>query len=165
MEIERKYLVNTEKWEKIGEPADASFIQQAYLSMDPECTVRLRITDNKAYITIKGKTEGLSRTEFEYPIPMIDGLEIMKMADPPIILKMRYLVRYKGFTWEVDVFLGENEGLVMAEVELKSESEQPEWPEWVLSEVTGDARYYNSNLAVNPFYKGEWRKEEGEGKE
>ena len=165
MEIERKYLVNTEKWEKIGEPADASFIQQAYLSMDPECTVRLRITDNSAYLTIKGKTEGLSRTEFEYPIPMIDGLEIMKMADSPIILKMRYRVRYKGFIWEVDVFLGENEGLVMAEVELKNESEQPEWPEWVLSEVTGDARYYNSNLAVNPFSKGGWRKKEGEGKE
>lgn len=162
MEIERKYLVDAGKWEQIAEPADASFIQQAYLSMDPECTVRLRITDNKAFITIKGKTEGLSRTEFEYPIPMVDGLEILKMADPPLILKRRYRIRFKGYTWEVDEFLGENEGLVMAEVEIESESEKPEWPEWVLSEVTGDARYYNSSLAVKPFYKGEWKKEKGE---
>jgi CYTH domain-containing protein len=150
MEIERKYLVDVEKWERISEPADASFIQQSYLSSDPDCIVRLRITDNHAYLTLKGKTEGLSRTEFEYPIPMIDGLEILKMADRPVIIKRRYRVRHKDYTWEVDVFLGDNEGLVMAEVELKNESEQPEWPDWVLSEVTGDPRYYNSSLAVNP---------------
>ena len=164
MEIERKYLVDPDKWKVIAEPADASFIQQAYLSMEPNCTVRLRIVDNKGFLTIKGKSEGLSRAEYEYPIPMMEGLEIMKMADSPMILKNRYQVRFQGFLWEVDVFLGENQGLVMAEVELENESVQPPWPEWVLSEVTGDARYYNSSLAVKPFCKGEWKQEEGERK-
>jgi len=160
-ETERKYLVDPERWNKVANPADASFIQQAYLLRNADCTIRLRITENKGYLTIKGATEGLSRTEFEYPIPMNDGLEILKMTKIPVIIKRRYRIRYKGYTWEVDEFLGDNEGLLLAEVELKNETEQPEWPEWILEEVTGDERYYNANLAVRPMGKGERRKEKG----
>jgi len=147
IEIERKYLVDHELWSRSVNPANASFIQQAYLMRSPGCTIRIRIDDKKACLTIKGATEGLSRPEYEYPIPMKEGLEILRLNDFPVILKRRYRIRYKGHTWEVDEFLGDNEGLVLAEVELRDESEQPEWPEWVLKEVTGDPRYYNANLA------------------
>jgi adenylate cyclase len=150
MEIERKFLVNRELWQDLRNPADASFIQQAYLSADPKCSVRIRITDNKAFITIKGESRGLSREEFEYAVPLKDGLDIMRMAGTSVITKRRYVIRFQGYDWEVDEFYGDNEGLVMAEVELKSEDEKPEWPAWIDTEVTHDPRYYNLQLAINP---------------
>jgi adenylate cyclase len=150
VEIERKFLVNKILWQQLRNPANSSFIQQAYLSVEPKCTVRIRIADNKATITIKGQPVGISREEFEYPVPLNHALKIIKMAETPVILKRRYLIRYKGTRWEIDEFYGDNEGLLVAEVELKSEMEQPEFPEWIDLEVTGDPRYFNLQLAINP---------------
>lgn len=153
MEIERKYLVNKELWQELRNPANASFIQQAYLSTDPKCSVRIRMTDSKARITIKGETRGISREEFEYAIPSKDGLDLMRLAVTPVLMKRRYEFQHAGFTWEVDEFYGDNEGLIMAEVELKNEAEVPEWPEWIDREVTGDPRYFNLQLSINPINK------------
>jgi len=150
MEIERKFLVNKILWQELHNPVNATFIQQAYLSTDPKCTVRIRITDSKALITIKGETKGISREEFEYNVPLKDGLEIIQLAGTPVIIKRRYLIRHEGYNWEVDEFHGDNEGLILAEVELDAETENPEWPEWIDKEVTGDPRYFNLQLAINP---------------
>ena len=150
MEIERKYLVNKILWQEMRNPVNACFIQQAYISMDPKCSVRIRIIDDKARITIKGETQGIAREEFEYSVPLKDGLEIMRMAGTPVIMKRRYVISYQGYKWEIDEFYGDNDGLLMAEVELKAETEQPEWPEWIDKEVTGDPRYFNLQLAINP---------------
>ncbi|MFA5817580.1 MAG: CYTH domain-containing protein, partial [Bacteroidales bacterium] len=150
MEIERKYLVNKILWQVLHYPVNAIFIQQAYLSTDPKCTVRIRITDSKALITIKGESKGISRKEFEYYVPLNDGLEIIRLAGTPLIIKRRYVIRHKGYNWEVDEFLGDNEGLILAEVELNSDTENPEWPEWIDKDVSGDPRYFNLQLAINP---------------
>ncbi len=150
MEIERKYLVNKILWQELRNPVNASFIQQAYISMDPKCSVRIRIVDNKALITIKGETQGISREEFEYSVPLREGMEIMKMAGSPVIMKSRYVIPFQGYNWEIDEFYGDNEGLIIAEVELKFADEQPEWPDWIDKEVTGDPRYFNLQLAINP---------------
>ena len=150
MEIERKFLVNKILWEELPNPVNATFIQQAYLSTDPKCTVRIRIADSKALITIKGEAKGISREEFEYAVPLQDGLEIIRLACTPLIIKRRYLIRYRGYNWEVDEFLVDNEGLILAEVELIEDAEDPEWPEWIDREVTGDPRYFNLQLALNP---------------
>jgi adenylate cyclase len=151
MEIERKYLINKRLWESVKDPDRGTSIKQAYLSVDPCCTIRIRIKENQAFLTIKGESTGISREEFEYAIPMAEGTEILKMAKSAVILKHRYKLDFKGFTWEIDEFHGDNEGLILAEVELKNESEQPEWPEWVQSEVSGDPRFYNLNLALHPY--------------
>jgi adenylate cyclase len=150
MEIERKFLVNKLLWQELRNPVNASFIQQAYLSADPKCSVRIRITDSKARITIKGESKGISREEFEYSVPLNDGLEIIRLAGTPVIIKRRYVINHMGFDWEIDEFYGDNEGLILAEVELKTESDIPEWPEWIDNEVTGDPRYANLQLALNP---------------
>jgi len=138
MEIERKYLVNKILWQELHDPVDATFIQQAYLSTDPKCTVRIRISDGKAFITIKGETKGISREEFEYSVPLKDGLEIIRLAGTPVIIKRRYVIKYQGYKWEVDEFLGDNTGLILAEVELSAVTENPKWPEWIDKEVSGD---------------------------
>lgn len=150
LEIERKFLVsgfNTEglRYKKM---------KQAYLSNEG-CTLRVRIADDKAYITIKGKTSGISRAEFEYEIPMEDANAMMNLAIYPPIIKTRYYAEVGGKTWEVDIFEGENEGLIMAEIELSSENEEFILPEWAIEEVTGDKRYYNAYLAKKPYKKWE----------
>jgi len=150
MEIERKYLVNKILWQDLHNPENATFIQQAYLSTDPKCTVRIRLAGDHALMTIKGESKGLSREEFEYVVPLNDGMEIIRLAGTPVIIKRRYVINYQGYKWEVDEFLGENEGLILAEVELKAETEIPEWPEWIDREVSGDPRYFNLQLAINP---------------
>ena len=150
MEIERKYLVNKILWKELHNPVDASFIQQAYLSTDPKCSVRIRIADGKALITIKGESRAISREEFEYSIPLKDGLEIIRLAGTPVIVKRRYVIKYQGYNWEVDEFLGDNTGLILAEVELRADTENPQWPEWIDKEVSGDPRYFNLQLAINP---------------
>lgn len=150
MEIERKFLVNRARWEECRNPEGACSIQQAYLSRDPACSVRIRITDNQAFLTIKGEADGISREEFEYPIPVSDGLNILQLAPIPTIIKQRYLYPYQGYTWEVDEFLGENMGLILAEVELEDVYGDPELPEWIDKEVSGDPRYFNLQLAINP---------------
>ncbi len=151
LEIERKFLVSG----FVSEGLRCKKMKQAYLAKDG-ATVRVRIADNKAFLTIKGKTEGFSRAEFEYEIPMEDANAMMELAIYPPVIKTRYYAEVDGKTWEVDVFEGENEGLVMAEIELSSEDEEVTKPEWAVEEVTGDKRYYNAYLAKMP-YKN-WQK-------
>ncbi len=148
IEIERKFLVKEESWPK----KNPVLYMQGYLSLDTERVVRVRVADDRGYLTIKGKNEGVARLEFEYEIPVEDAKEILeKLAIRPIIVKYRYRIEYAGFVWEVDRFLGENEGLVIAEVELKEKNRHPPLPPWVGAEVTGDPRYYNANLVLHPY--------------
>ena len=146
-EIERKFLVK-ESWQ----PQDEGIkIAQGYLSTVPERTVRVRIKGNKGYLTIKGKNQGISRTEFEYEIPLGDAEELLKLAEQPILSKTRYLEQHGNRLWEIDVFAGENQGLVVAEVELPDEQADFSRPDWLGQEVSGDVRYYNANLIKKPF--------------
>ena len=111
----------------------------------------MRLAGSDAFLTIKGPVTGISRAEFEYPIPQQDAREMLPLCDGPIVQKIRFKIPHEGHVWEVDEFEGENAGLILAEVELQSADEAVALPPWIGEEVTGDARYYNSNLAVNPF--------------
>jgi adenylate cyclase len=144
-ETERKFLV---KGEFRHLAAGELKITQAYLSVDPSKTIRIRITDDKAYITIKSRIAGksISRNEWEFPVPVSDAREMMKICLEGLIVKTRYLIPSGRHTIEVDVFHDKNEGLVIAEIELSSEDEKFEIPEWLGEEVTGNPSYYNSNL-------------------
>lgn len=154
LEIERKYLVDLEK---LGTLENGTRIKQGYLSTNKEAVVRVRVKNDKAYLTIKGSNIGVTRLEFEYEIPLIEANEMLdKLCQKPVIDKTRYLIDYENHTWEVDVFYGDNEGLVVVEVELSSEDETIILPSWVKEEVTSDARYYNSNLMKHPFK--DWQK-------
>lgn len=146
-EIERKFLVKS-SWQPRHEGIK---IAQGYLSTVPERTVRVRIKGDKGYLTIKGKNVGISRAEFEYEIPRHDAEELLQLAEQPILAKTRYLETHDGFTWEVDVFEAENQGLVVAEIELPDEAAAFSYPDWLGQEVSGDVRYYNANLIKNPF--------------
>ncbi|HPI38246.1 MAG TPA: CYTH domain-containing protein [Ignavibacteriaceae bacterium] len=150
-EIERKFLVKSEEWKSL---AKGTYYRQGYLSTVKERVVRVRTIDDKGFLTIKGKVEGISRSEFEYEIPVDDAnLMLDSLCEKPIIEKYRAKIEYKGAIWEVDEFHGENEGLVVAEVELKDENQVVEIPSWIGEEVSGDPRYFNSNLIKNPFTK------------
>lgn len=147
-EIERKFLVTGDRWRS----DEAKLLRQGYLSTDKHRTVRVRVSGESAYLTIKGLTHGATRREFEYPIPVNDANEMLdKLCQPPLIEKRRYVVRRDGLTWEIDEFLGENEGLVVAEVELQDEDQAFGRPEWLGEEVTEDPRYYNANLVQKPY--------------
>jgi adenylate cyclase len=147
-EIERKFLVRTEL---LPEPEDGVRIAQAYLRIPPGPTVRIRQYGDKAYLTIKGETTGISRPEFEYPIPPEDIRPLFQLAVTPPVIKVRKTVVADGKKWEIDFFEGDNQGLILAEIELRSENEQFILPDWVGQEVSGDPKYYNSQLAVKPF--------------
>ena len=151
-EIERKFLV---KGDFKADSFKATRITQGYLSTVPERTVRVRVKGEKGYITIKGKgnDSGASRYEWEKEIPVDEVKELLKLCEPGIIDKTRYLVKAGEHTFEVDEFYGENEGLVMAEVELKDENENFIKPAWLGEEVTGDVKYYNSMLMKHPYTK------------
>jgi adenylate cyclase len=154
LEIERKYLVDLEK---LGTLENGTRIKQAYLSTNKDAVVRVRVKNDKAYLTIKGSNIGVTRLEFEYEIPLIEANEMLdKLCQKPVIDKTRYLIDYENHTWELDIFYGDNEGLVVVEVELSSEDETIILPSWVKEEVTSDARYYNSNLMKHPFK--DWQK-------
>ena len=147
-EIERKFLVDEKKWN----PSDkGTRIQQGYLSADPERTVRVRISEDKAFLTIKGKPEGIKRRELEYGIPVHDAEVLIKMAINSVVEKTRYKEDYHGFTWEIDVFEGENKGLILAEIELEEEHQEFEKPDWAEADVSDDKRYYNLYLSKNPY--------------
>lgn len=152
-EIERKFLVNSDAFK--NEAAKQTRITQGYLSSIPERTVRVRIKGDKGYITIKGigSASGASRYEWEKEIPVAEVEELLKICEPGVIDKTRYEVKLGQFTFEVDEFYGENQGLVVAEVELSSESDEFDKPQWVGEEVTGDVRFYNSMLMKNPYTK------------
>lgn len=148
-EIERKYLLKNDAWKTLGV---GSLYRQGYLSLDQDRTVRVRITEDAGYITIKGRTSGISRAEFEYEIPLEDAVVILDtMCIGPIIEKYRFKITHEGMLWEVDQFIGSNEGLVVAEIELISEDQTFDIPPWVGDEVSDDPKYYNSNLIKNPF--------------
>ena len=152
-EIERKYLVTGNAFKSQGK---AIFIHQGFLSTEKERVVRVRIKGGKGYITIKGISVGVTRSEFEYEIPLKDAKYMLdNLCIKPTIEKHRYILDYKGFTWEVDEFHGENEGLVVAEIELPSEDTEFGLPDWIGKEVTDDPRYYNANLIARPYRQ--WR--------
>ena len=145
-EIERKFLVTGDSWRALVE--SSSLLRQGYLSSNAKATVRVRSWDDeRAALTLKGKTSGMTRAEYEYDIPMDDAREMLEMARPHVLEKRRHLVPFGGLTWEVDVFEGRHDGLVIAEVELTSEDQAVEMPDWVGTEVTDDNRYYNASLS------------------
>ena len=154
LEIERKFLVD----EKLFRPEGKEIrVKQGYLPGEGPILVRVREHDGKGYLTLKGKTTGITRDEFEYEIPKEDAEKLLEFCKRPLIDKVRYLIPAEDgvHTWEVDRFFGENEGLMIAEVELGDENEEFSRPEWLGREVSGDPHYYNSNLAEHPY--SEWK--------
>ncbi|WP_231491218.1 CYTH domain-containing protein [Pedobacter sp. Leaf170] len=149
-EIERKFLINASAWLAIQKPV-GKLLRQGYILTDPNKTIRVRIADHTGWLTIKGISVGASRLEYEYEIPLAEAKELLDNFSEAELEKIRYEITYKGKLWEIDVFAGDNNGLVVAEIELLSEDEQFEIPEWVAEEVTHDKKYYNSNLTKHPF--------------
>ena len=156
IEIERKFLVKSPEFK--AQSTGCSHFVQGYITSPPAKTVRVRIADDKAYLTIKGSgsASGMSRFEWEMEIPGKDALALLGICEGGVIEKDRYYLPFAGHTFEVDEFFGDNEGLVMAEVELSSEDEAFEKPEWLGQEVTGDSRYYNSSLRKHPYIQ--WKR-------
>ena len=151
VEIERKFLVDREKWIRDRKIESIEKIAQGYLSTEIDVTIRVRIKNDRGFLTIKGKSHGISRAEFEYEIPISDAESLLDLCKPIPIVKTRYIEIFAGYRWEVDEFDRENSGLILAEIELQSESEEFEKPPWILDEVSNDPRYFNSNLSKNPF--------------
>lgn len=143
-EIEHKYLVKNDRYLMLQ--TSVHHIRQGYLSRNPERTVRIRTVDDRGYITVKGITKGDIRHEFEYQIPLKDAEEMMTLCVPPVIEKYRHIVPYKGHIWEVDEFGGELKGVVIAEIELSECNEKYDIPPFIGQDITGDKRFYNSNL-------------------
>lgn len=143
-EIEHKYLVTDNSFKSMA--FEKIEIRQGYLNRQPERTVRVRTKGESAFLTVKGKNKGDSRLEFEYEVPYDDALQMLKLCEPGIIEKTRWLVDYKGLTWEVDEYHGSREGLVVAEVEIPESGHSYETPPFVGEDVTGNPDYYNSNL-------------------
>jgi adenylate cyclase len=150
VEIERKFLVEKEKWSLTPKPDGVSYIQ-GYLSIDKDKIVRARVAGDQGFLTIKGKSETFSHPEFEYLIPVEDARELIFQYTTTRIEKTRTRIPGGDHVWEVDEFHGENEGLLMAEIELKSPEDLFEKPAWLGKEVTSDKRYYNSYLSIYPF--------------
>ncbi|RYY65571.1 MAG: CYTH domain-containing protein [Chitinophagaceae bacterium] len=150
MEIERKFLVNKELWDKWPKEAP-HYLRQGYLFKDLIKTARVRVSDETGYLTIKGRTVGISRAEYEFEIPKDEAEELLTRFCETVVSKYRHIIPYEGKLWEVDVFLADNEGLVVAEIELIEEDEQFVKPPFIGKEVTGERKYYNSQLAANPF--------------
>lgn len=148
LEIERKFLINKELI--IFE--NGINIKQGYIQTSNNTVVRVRVKGSKAFLTIKGENKGSTRLEFEYEIPLDEANEMLeKLCSKPIIDKTRYEIKHANHLWEVDVFYGDNEGLIIAEVELSSEDEKVILPSWIKKEVTSDTRYYNNQLIHNPY--------------
>jgi adenylate cyclase len=148
-ETERKFLVKSDDWRSL---APRILYRQGYIASSEARTVRIRVAGDRGYITIKGISVGISRSEFEYPIPVEDAMEMLDtLCDRPLIEKYRHKIAIDHLVWEVDEFLGENQGLIMAEVELPDAQQEVTLPEWIGTEVSGDPRYFNANLAKHPF--------------
>jgi len=149
IEIERKFLVIGDSWR---EKATGILFRQGYLSTEPERTVRVRLEGDVGKLTIKGKSEGISRNEYEYEIPKQDAAELLdNLCQKPLIEKTRYRVEHARKTWEVDEFHGANDGLILAEIELEEEASEFGLPDWTGAEVSHDPRYFNASLVRNPF--------------
>jgi CYTH domain-containing protein len=149
VEIERKFLVVGEGWRAL---ALGTVYRQGYIASGNGRTVRVRVAGDTGYLTIKGPSTGISRAEFEYEIPVSDATELLDtLCDRPLIEKTRYRIPLDGLVWEVDEFSGENQGLILAEVELSDPQQPIQLPEWVGQEVSGDPRYFNASLVKAPF--------------
>jgi len=149
-EIERKYLVNLDKWQQLEKP-EGQLYRQGYILTDPNKTIRVRQAPQKGYLTIKGLTIGASRPEYEYEIPFNEAGELLDKFSQAELSKIRYKITVDDNVWEIDEFLGDNEGLIVAEIELEDEKECFSIPSWVDEEVTGQEKYYNSKLTTNPY--------------
>jgi CYTH domain-containing protein len=153
IEIERKFLLSNDDWKAL---AGGTRYRQGYLNSQKERTVRVRTRDAKGFLTIKGISVGNTRMEYEYEIPLQDANVLLdELCEKPLIEKNRFRIEFAGFVWEVDEFLGENEGLVVAEIELESEDQQFDKPAWIGAEVSGDLRYFNSSLSKHPYSRWE----------
>jgi adenylate cyclase len=150
LEIERKYLLKNDAWRICAHHCER--LRQGYLNNETYCSVRVRTTDERAWLNIKGVTIGAQRQEFEYEIPLADAHEMLNtLSRKPVIEKMRYFVNVGQHVWEIDEFEGDNSGLVVAEIELGHPDEDFEKPDWLGKEVTDDVRYYNTSLSNTPF--------------
>jgi len=149
-EIERKFLTTNNNWKHL--PSQKADYTQGYFATNKDCSIRVRVTEDAASINIKSATLGIYRSEFDYPIPVNDARELLgTLCIHPLIEKTRYKILYDNHTWEVDVFSGENEGLIVAEIELKSIDEEFTKPDWIGEEVSDDPRYYNVCLVERPY--------------
>lgn len=150
IEIERKFLLKNQQWRDVA--GEGCLIRQGYLSDQPERTVRVRLSGEQAWLTIKGKTQGIARLELEYPIPVIEAMQLLdQLCLTPLIEKYRYRILQGTLVWEIDEFLGENAGLVVAEIELTAADQHFDRPDWLGDEVSDDSRYFNSALIRQPF--------------
>ena len=154
IEIERKFLVNYDQWKQLVKPV-GEFYRQGYLLTDPQKTIRVRQTSDKGFLTIKGISVGATRAEFEYEIPFEEAKELLDQFAVAELSKIRFKIAIENHIWEVDVFSGNNQGLIVAEIELKSENEKFVLPTWIDREVTGEEKYYNSNLVTKPY--SDWK--------
>lgn len=151
IEIERKYLVKYNLWDALAKPK-GEYYRQGYVVNEMSKTVRVRATENQGFITIKGKTDNPAvKPEYEYQIPKAEAIELLDGFTENNIEKIRYKIEYQGKIWEIDLFYGDNEGLIVAEIELNSMEEPYQIPEWIDREVTHESKYFNSNLSKNPF--------------
>ncbi len=154
IEIEHKFLLANDDWRKHIDKS-VSYCQ-GYLSSQATSSIRVRISDNQAWLNIKSATIGSQRHEYEYPIPLTDAQEILSnLCRKPLIEKVRHFVTHDGNLWEIDEFAGDNQGLIVAEIELSENGQSFAKPNWLGLEVTDDLRYYNNNLAIHPY--SEWR--------
>ena len=152
-EIERKFLLRDEEWRVL---AKGELYRQGYLAISPVCSVRVRLAGQRGFLGVKGAGNGPVHEEYEYPIPLAEAEALLeRMAEKPLIEKVRYKIPFGGLIWEVDEFLGDNAGLILAEVELESETQKISKPSWIGDEVTGDARYFNASLVRYPF--SQWK--------
>jgi adenylate cyclase len=149
LEIERKFKVASDSWR--DSVTRSTSLRQGYLSINPEATVRVRLENGVGTLTIKSKTKGISRSEFEYNIPSSEATQLLRLCEGPLIEKARHRVNIGQHTWEIDEFIGDNQGLIIAEIELSSKDESFDKPAWLGKEVSDDARYYNSNLVAHPY--------------
>jgi adenylate cyclase len=150
LEIERKFLVTKNNWRN----GQGAMYRQGYLNSDENRNVRVRVVEDRGYLTVKGISRGATRVEYEYEIPKAEADAMLdNLCEQPLIIKKRFKIEFKGFVWEVDEFLGENQGLIIAELELESETQTFIKPEWIGVEVTGDPKYFNSNLIHRPYSK------------
>ena len=148
LEIERKFLVKEYQWRN----GHAKMYRQGYLNSDKKRNVRIRVINDKGYLTVKGISQGAVREEYEYEIPKADADAMLdRLCEKPLIEKKRYTIVYKGLVWEVDEFFGANLGLIVAELELQTEDQEFFKPEWIGKEVTGDPKYFNANLVHRPY--------------
>jgi adenylate cyclase len=148
IEIERKFLVGDDSWRHGATGTD---YRQGYLAVAQRCSVRVRIADNEAWLTVKSRDGGLTRHEYEYPLPHDDAEGLLALCEPVVISKTRYLVNCGDHRWEIDEFHGDNDGLIVAEIELSHEDEVFEKPRWLGKEVSDDLRYYNAALSSRPY--------------